>query len=72
MSTEKLTYRKAASRVCCQPDGIRKYTRSVEGERWLNRCCSAGVLGDEDDKQEIEAPEALAGTEAFAAAAEPP
>jgi hypothetical protein len=30
------------------------------------------ILGDEEEKQEVEAPEALAGTEAFAAAVEPP
>ena len=31
-----------------------------------------GILGDEEEKQEVEAPKALAGTEAFAAAVEPP
>lgn len=35
-------------------------------------CMLVRILGDEEEKQEVEAPEALAGTEAFAAAVEPP
>src|SRR5207302_10951926 len=69
MSAPKPTFRQAQRRVCCQrrlhPRTSPKRLRGIDmTEGLLGR-----ILGGEAEKPQVEAPEALAGAAAFAAAA---
>src|SRR3984893_15569038 len=55
-------------RVCCQPAEHPRISPRCRREHTMAEGLVGGVLGGEDDKPEVEAPEAVPGAEAFAAA----